>query len=148
MKPIHLSSIGHLSATLQVPVSVIREAVARLAIKESLLNDVSHFTAADVEKIRAAIETDSPTKQGSKVMGTKGITAQQYLAIVAKAKNCISGLSDMDSLSPQSIADSVIKTCGGDLEKIDTAFAAYGKTQSGENQNSIVASVLKKRRSR
>jgi len=53
--PINISSIGHLAQLLQAPVARIRVAAAQLGIVESRLNDVAYFSAADVERIRAAI---------------------------------------------------------------------------------------------
>lgn len=76
-----------------------------------------------------------------------GITARQRLAIVRTAQNCIAELPDRTVLSAERIADSVIKGCGGDLTKVNEAFAAY-KPEAIKERDSIVERILNKRRAR
>lgn len=142
MKPINLSSIGHLSATFQMPVAKIRAVVAELGIQESLLNDVSHFNAADVAKIRDAIQTDSPNNRNGKAMAT--LTAKQRLKALQMAKKCVPEHPDHIA---ERVSESVVAMCGGDWGKIEAAFENH-TSASVKNRSSLVQSVWNKRRSK
>ena len=61
--PIDLSSIGFLCQQLQLPIARIRAAADRLAIEESRLNGVTHYSAADVERIREAILAEMRSRE-------------------------------------------------------------------------------------
>ena len=48
----HLESVGHICASLQKPLGVIRRALAELEVEPAMvLNGVAHFAEADVERV-------------------------------------------------------------------------------------------------
>ena len=55
-----ISSSGFLAQQLQAPVSRIMDAAGRLGIQPNRINGVPHFTAEDVELIRAALNAGCP----------------------------------------------------------------------------------------
>ncbi len=54
-EPFNINSIGFAAQQLQVPIDLIRETANALAVVPSRINGVVHFTADDVERIRAAL---------------------------------------------------------------------------------------------
>jgi hypothetical protein len=64
----HLESLGHLTASLQVPYSRIAKAVEVLKLKPTLtLNGVAHFGDAECEAIAAHVLNSPP--QNKKTTG-------------------------------------------------------------------------------
>lgn len=64
-----ISSIGHLCSHLQRSYTAVRLAIAELGIKPAVtINDVDHFSDADVDRLAAHFAADSqakPKRKGS-----------------------------------------------------------------------------------
>ena len=57
----HLESVGHICASLQKPLGVIRRTLAELGAEPAMvLNGVAHYAEADVERVAERLEQAKP----------------------------------------------------------------------------------------
>ncbi len=57
----HLESVGHICASLQKPLGVIRRTLAELGAEPAMvLNGVAHYAEADVERVAERLEQARP----------------------------------------------------------------------------------------